>query len=465
MYVCGYFIMPTDVAKDWGFGFEQMNLNALLNPMGQSTFLKSRDIRGMLQIEGFMYIGFGAVLLIPGLFFPKGWTIRDRLATPYSIFSLYIVLMFAMAILPQIAFDNSVLFNVPEFVRNVHIFNIFRANSRMFWAAYYILLLYLFLRVATADIPYKTKVLWLFIALCIQWADIQPMVKKSSEDFAKNTGTVLPKLASPVWTAAAQRYKAIKMVPQQWRDLYLIKNVDYLILGNFAVYHGMTINAGRLGRYDKEKLRAEELQQISDLQHGHLDKDSLYVVIDKSLLLSADIPEAITGLGTADGYCVVAPNWFVGKSANLGLIPAKTAPFAPLAVGHIINFSDPNSRAYLGPGWHPSEQFGVWSAETTAVIRLQTLGNARFLKINGHVPPNSKKAPPFIIVAVNGITTMPLSHTNDNDLLVKLPQCQPSGSCRYRVEIHTPLVFTPPGPEGFDMRYIGFGLVSIALVK
>ena len=137
-----------------GFGYFGMNLNALFNPNSASGFTWSKILQQRPQIystyEGFNYIGLGmllmmvicAVLMVCEVIKDHTYVKKiGRVLVKNIPFILCMLFMTLFAVTNNFTWDDKLLFSIPFSDKLVETASIFRSSGRMFWPAYYALML------------------------------------------------------------------------------------------------------------------------------------------------------------------------------------------------------------------------------------------------------------------------------------------------------------------------------------
>ncbi len=131
-----------------GYGYYSMNLNALFNPSSCGGYTWSGLLEPLPQIngnyDGFNYLGIGVIVLLAAAFV---WRCRKpaefcRYLAGHAVYILAMIFMTLFAVSNVVTLHDRVLLTVPLPETLLELCGIFRASSRMFYAAYYSMILW-----------------------------------------------------------------------------------------------------------------------------------------------------------------------------------------------------------------------------------------------------------------------------------------------------------------------------------
>lgn len=299
----GYFTASPGVGGG-AYGVFHFNLLDPLNAEGWSYVLESIP-RVPDHQAGSNFLGLGVILLLL-------WALPvARLAdfrkfaalTDLKVVGPVLFCLTAFAITNSIGIGSYLIsLPLPEALLNAAA--TFRASERMFWPAFYcIVLLAIFLVVA--GYARQTARLLLAAALLVQvvdtsaaWRGIRNrlMVPPASEWTSP--------LVDPFWDAAAERYRKLRIIPPR------AYSSDWASLAYYAATHGLATNAVYLARVDGEALAKSLTAASRTLETGRYKRNTLYVLDEHA------VPTALAGIDPSrdliarvDGRVVVAPGW------------------------------------------------------------------------------------------------------------------------------------------------------------
>ena len=255
-------------------GTASANLNAFINPIGMSRFIKDMPLAGYFQYEGNSYLGLGiivAVIYIIFLLFRKNsqslLIIKEHKLTPYVFGVIISFLLFSFS--PTITFNQCTFFTFPVPYPIEYIWSIFRSTGRFTWPVVYIIIMFCFWLIGK---QFKKKALLvLSILLVIQWVDLNPWFTERG-DWLKSKITWQTELPSPVWDNLSEDYKNIFFM-----DGYVKLN-SFLKL---AADNKITINDAYLARTNSSAINDNIKKENEYLLINGPRKEMLYIFKDK----------------------------------------------------------------------------------------------------------------------------------------------------------------------------------------
>ena len=297
----GYLSVGSGVAGG-GYGAFRANLLTLIDSEGWS-YLTPDIANPAYDIEGFAFLGLGALLLVP----VAVW-LRARHGGMTGL-RVDLALFFICAGLAAFAISHKVGF--ADFTHHISALDfivpfgdIFRASGRLVWPAYY-LLLTLVICTVIARLPVRAAALLLAIAICVQVVDT-----RAGWRHVHNVLTVPPAsawntpLIDPYWDKAATAYSKVVRFPIENQP----KNWQYI--AHWAAQNGMATSIVYLARIDLGRLREATLELEDQLRSGRLEPDTLYLVDPDDERVSAIIeaPGQSATVRRIDGFTVLEPN-------------------------------------------------------------------------------------------------------------------------------------------------------------
>ena len=254
-------------------GIPGLNLNAFLNPMGMSRFIKDPPVVEMKgHFDAISYMGLGMILfivIIIGDRMNRRTSIKKAFMTktgfyPYVAGIIISFLLFALS--PTISFNQYILFSYPVVWPVDQIFSVFRASGRMIWPVLYITMT-LCIWWAVTLFSRKKAMIILCVLLLIQWVDLKSWFIDRGNGF-KTKVTWQTELASPVWVDLANDYDHI-FFTDEYLKLYSFENL--------AADYKMTINDAYLARTDQIRIDENKQNEKEYLIESGPRNDTVYV--------------------------------------------------------------------------------------------------------------------------------------------------------------------------------------------
>jgi hypothetical protein len=167
----------------------------------------------------------------------------------------------------------------------------------------------------------------LVLGLALQIADLSPRYLALNDYFRQHfivePAQRVDLLPSRFWAVAARQYKTILFVPS------LPVPPDFSAIALFAADHGMRINVGSFARLALARVAGATVEREQALASGRLDPEALYVLRPPDIARFRAGPD--DGLGSVDGFLMLAPRWFAFDGCCGGAMPplARAAAAPP----------------------------------------------------------------------------------------------------------------------------------------
>jgi len=271
-----------DLAVDYSYGLYALNLNSLFNPSGYSNILPTLKQVSWHQYEGYMYLGFGVMILLFALLLyalykkttknnslPETKTLSKNilpliiLAALYTIFSITTVL----------TLNDKVLMRIPAPPFFVSLVQIFRANARFFWLPYYMIILFTIIALAKSKLKPVFVTTMIIVALIIQFYDIHRLLT-SRRDITY--GTYTPPMDNHEWIKLMSQFDNVLFFPAFQSPR--IRSMDYQDFSFLALKAGKPINLAYVPRADSRAMQAFSDSLTADIETGKLSPKSLYII-------------------------------------------------------------------------------------------------------------------------------------------------------------------------------------------
>lgn len=232
---------PSEITREWGFGYYSMNL---LSPLVGGQLIQVQASVGEGQYEGFNYLGLGILLALV-----LAWRLQRQhdpeFFTRHRALTLLMLLFAAYALSNQIYFGSTRLLVIqyPHLLDNLTAQ--FRASGRFFWPVGYgvvIFSLYMLYR----WLPTKTFFIAMAAIIVLQGADIKGQYRALQKTLH----------AEPVVRIQPEQWQAA--LPPAIRTLYFYPkfkcgtkplNDSLLPVMRYAAMHQLNLNTGYIARY------------------------------------------------------------------------------------------------------------------------------------------------------------------------------------------------------------------------
>jgi hypothetical protein len=349
-----------------GYGAFSMNLLAPIDPGNFGALvLKPQPQVGILQYEGYNYLGLGVILLgtlalgrRPSLFV-RNLCRREAAATwLICAVSLFLALSLKATVGSWTIYDISVPLPVFEAL------SAFRASGRFFWPAYYLLLCGV-ITLAFAAFGRRWVALALSCALLIQVADTRSLYNFIQARWNSTSAHSFTDGAD--WqTLGRSHAHLIVEPPWQCNDANTPGGRNsFWTFGILAAKLNMTINSFFAGRLSSQQLDYFCRRQPSQIARDGLESNTAYVFSTANQIVS---------LSLGSHYCRLVDEVVLctADTGRQGMEPAllSTVPITPTDVS--VSFT-PGSEGgkLLGRGWSIPESWGRWSDGDEAVLILR----------------------------------------------------------------------------------------------
>jgi len=307
MWAAGYFKIPATSFSGGAeyYGRFAANLNALWNPQWGSLFLPGLPVIPGAEYEGFNYLGFGVLVMLPIAAFAWWHSRRQRAARRYVPLAVVVLLLWAIALSNQIAWGDRVLLTIPLPSVILELAAMVRASARLVWVGYYALVLAVS-AIVVKSFPPRTATAILALGLALQITDLSPRYVALNgyfrQHFIDEPAQRADSLPSRFWNVAAGHYRTILFVPS------LPVPPNFAPIGLFAADHAMRINIGSFARFAIDRVTGARIKREQALAAGRLDQEVLYVLRPPDVASFHAGPD--DAIGTVDGFRVLAPGWF-----------------------------------------------------------------------------------------------------------------------------------------------------------
>ncbi len=276
MWLGGLFLVSSSGDLELvGLGNYSMNLLSPVIAMGYSSLLPAIPVATPGQYEGLVYFGAGwlalaALALVQGL--------RGRGAVPaLRLGWIAVAVLLVYAVSPVVTAGSAVLVDLTPWTPSL--LSVFRSSGRFAWLAMYVAFLTALLVVARA-LPRRSARFVVAAALVLQTWDLHGMywnVHLRASDPAWITWD--DPLKSAAWDVALPHYRHLVTVPP---DMCVGPDTPsggpHLPFSLRAGTHGLTMNSGFAGRYDKAAVLGYCAAIDRQIRAGDVSDDTFYVL-------------------------------------------------------------------------------------------------------------------------------------------------------------------------------------------
>lgn len=302
----GLFVGSAAPSSDTGYGFYKFNLNGLINPFGQSYFLKTLP-HGGGDYEGFAYLGLGLILFIlinVTLDAANGFVQTKKFLNRSFYLVVFIFLLFLFSLSNNVSIGN---LQVTLFeIRAGSFLQVFRSTGRFIWPLWYFLILYAFFVLQnllnSKIISFKYSLVLLISILIIQFFDFHDYITNQFRPLMMTKNVQKWGLESKEWQVLRKKYDVIRLLNNpglaygKWRELSLI-----------AVNNNMKTNVFYLARSDSNILNDRKKNDQALLRNHNFNKKTIYVLSDDDIKMidnELKFPQVIKKI---DGFNLLLP--------------------------------------------------------------------------------------------------------------------------------------------------------------
>lgn len=307
-YAIGGFVPGT--AGDLNeMGYYSMNLNALWNPMNNSTIWPSFPyVEG--QTEGFNYLGLGWILLV-GL--AAGWKLCEwivdlrrgawdrarfrRISRAYGGTWFVCIVCLFLALGCYVSFNETILFT---YLRGffARFLSSFRSTGRLFWPVVYLITFGTAAFWAKRLHKRRALAIGLAVACAVQMVDLSPLLSVEHDRLQQELSTPAQQvLLHPLWQACAGRYQRLAYLTYACPD--------YQPIARYAVDNHMEMTNGYLARKNWEAMEQEVQRYQAQLLSGTLEQGTMVVVSQDKIFFDSALTDDTLAHFYVDGYHVI----------------------------------------------------------------------------------------------------------------------------------------------------------------
>jgi hypothetical protein len=381
-WLAGFFVVSTQGMQADGFGVCKMNLLAPINGAGWSR-LGLNFQQGPCEYEGFNYLGLGGILLVLSAILIRAFGRREayRPLIPRYL-SVVAVLLTLAAITPNIGFGSEQWhLPLPHKWWDLLAHTPLQSTGRLFWVAYYLLLL-VALFVVLRRVSVRTQVLLLSSALLLQCLDLYPSFRTMHIMQVTRAGSGVPGLHGAFWDAAGGRYHTLRRIPlgtaEGWERLAF-----------YANSHRMGMDSVEVARVNPDLFLALYDEEQTVLLTGRPEPNTMYILDDRYVSVAdAAMPVDQAALFRLDGLNVLAPAWTGPMPPDAVDLrkstPASVAFHLPFQSDFALSSA---GRLLLGAGWnatHITQDMGSLSDRAVLFVPGGEAGQVVQVRLDLH---------------------------------------------------------------------------------
>ncbi len=281
MYIFGYFEISPDDGLAWGFGYYNLNLNSLFNPLGEthseinwSNFISTKPIQKG-QYEGFSYLGVSGliflVLFLKHIFFGK----KNIIFEPKSLLLITIITFF-LALSNNITFGDITIINYPLNKYLYALASLFRSSGRFIWPAYYFIFI---IGIISIYILFpKKNIFILSILLSIQLFDLSSGLKHYFNGNQYKVKSASKYTDYEYWKKISNQFENLRLLKPK-NDSRIYKKLSPIVIRNYF----KSTDVVYLSRVNRELIAQERYKVINKIINKDLSQ------FEKTLFITDDI--------------------------------------------------------------------------------------------------------------------------------------------------------------------------------
>ena len=291
LWLLGGFYGNPNVTES-GFGAYAANLNTFINPMGIGTgsILPQLPVALPGQYEGMAYLGLGALVLLTFGFLLSIILyrkiifahLRNKVPMLVCLAGTAFVLV-SFSVIPQITWNESILFTLPLPSKILSFFGIFRASGRIIWPVMYLLMLLGIVLTYRVINNKHLAALLLAFTLFLQIADLTPYARQSAMRFENGKSHISSPITTSVWNQLLQgKQRFVYLTNEDVNGPGLLLSLYFGMPKVFALsdvcYENQVVaNDFYIGRRNQQQIQDAREQDWAALQRHQSDPAAVYV--------------------------------------------------------------------------------------------------------------------------------------------------------------------------------------------
>tara|TARA_B100000767_G_scaffold116623_1_gene111291 strand:- start:861 stop:2249 length:1389 start_codon:yes stop_codon:yes gene_type:complete len=281
MYIFGYFQISPDDGLGWGYGYYNLNLNSLFNPLGEtyteidwSNFISAKPIQNG-EYEGFSYLGVSGLIFLV-LFFKHIFFEKKKIIFEPKSLLLITIITFFLALSNNITFGDTTIINYPLNKYLYGLASLFRASGRFIWPVYYFIFI---IGIISIYILFpKKNILILSILLSIQLVDLSSGLKNYFNGKQYKVSSEGKYTDYEYWKKISKQFENLRLLKPK-NDSQIYKKLSPIVIRNYF----KSTDIVYLSRVNRELIAQERY----NVKNKIIDKDLSQ--FEKTLFVTDDI--------------------------------------------------------------------------------------------------------------------------------------------------------------------------------
>lgn len=303
-WTAGFFMVSSSGWRAEGFGIYKMNLLAVINGAGWSSFgLQFPMTSG--ESEGFNYLGVGGIALCVVAFF--AWLKNRQPVFDQRVLWPILVVCGGFTLL-AITYNVGVggfgwHLALPAKIEQKLSHLSIQSTGRLFWVPYYLILIASVLTLAR-NLPRRIFLVVLVAGVALQMADLRLGIDNLRHLLAaRSTVANAQGLQGAFWDAAGTKYSRLRLIPSR------VSAPGWEVLAGYAMAHRMQTDAVQVARVDWKKYVGTREHQLALVTSGKADAGTLYIIDANEVPAVSRSLRAGDAFFSLDGWNVLAPDW------------------------------------------------------------------------------------------------------------------------------------------------------------
>ena len=273
------FVRPGDAGLYSGWGYERfaINLVAIINPMDlNSIVLKPQPNNIANPSEGYNYLGLGIILLLIVSLSRRPTLVKELFKRRMIAVWLIVVVSTALALSLRAVAGDVVIYDIPAPPWVINALSIFRASGRLFWPAYYLIVIGA-ITAASDAFEFRWLGVVLLVAFAIQIVDLRVAFEGVADAHRKASSAVFTDKAE--WQSLGRTHRHLVTLPAWQCDTNATPGGadGFWIFGKLAVQQHMTVNSFYAARTSPREMEYFCKNLPAQIARDGFDFDTAYV--------------------------------------------------------------------------------------------------------------------------------------------------------------------------------------------